>query len=129
MVLQPSGPWLIFSFLIYAQSVGPLGWEMRPSQGHYLHTEQHKHRINAHRHPCLEWNSNLWFEWAKTVHALDRAAAVFAEFPTTEAYSNLDRTNVKYSTYKQFWEENLSVMERIRPNNFMHSENKKEKYL
>jgi hypothetical protein len=24
----------------------------------YLHTEQHKHRINAHRYPCLEWNSN-----------------------------------------------------------------------
>jgi hypothetical protein len=35
-----------------------------PSTGHqfvawcYLHTEKHKHRINAHRHPCLEWASN-----------------------------------------------------------------------
>jgi hypothetical protein len=26
-----------------------------PSQGRYLHTEQHKHRIRAHRYPCLEW--------------------------------------------------------------------------
>jgi hypothetical protein len=29
-----------------------------PSQGRYLHSEQHKHRINAHRHPYLEWDSN-----------------------------------------------------------------------
>jgi 2-C-methyl-D-erythritol 4-phosphate cytidylyltransferase/2-C-methyl-D-erythritol 2,4-cyclodiphosphate synthase len=25
---------------------------------HQSTTEQHKHRINAYRHPCLEWNSN-----------------------------------------------------------------------
>jgi hypothetical protein len=36
------------------------------------------------------------------------------EFQTTEAYSNLDLTNVKYSTYKQSREDNLKVMERIR---------------
>jgi hypothetical protein len=28
------------------------------SQGSYLHTEQHKHRINANRYSCLEWVSN-----------------------------------------------------------------------
>jgi hypothetical protein len=44
---------------------------------------------------------------------------------TTEAYSNLDVTNVKCSIYKQSREENLKVMERIRPNSFMHSENMK----
>jgi hypothetical protein len=49
------------------------------------------------------------------------------EFQTTEAYSNLDLTNVKYSTYKQSKEENLRVMERIRLNRFKHSENKKTK--
>jgi hypothetical protein len=27
--------------------------EISPMQGRYLHTEQHKHRINAHRHSCL----------------------------------------------------------------------------
>jgi hypothetical protein len=46
------------SFLIYIQSVGLLGRGISPSQGLYLHTEQQKHRINAHRHPCLEWDSN-----------------------------------------------------------------------
>jgi hypothetical protein len=47
------------------------------------------------------------------------------EFQTTEAYSNFDPTNVKYGTCKQSREENLKVMERIRPNSFMHSENMK----
>jgi hypothetical protein len=28
-----------FSFLIYTQSVGLLGWGISPSQGLYLHTE------------------------------------------------------------------------------------------
>jgi hypothetical protein len=54
---SPCGPWpLFFSFLIYTHSVGFLGRGISPSQGRYLHTEQHKHRINAHRHPCLEWD-------------------------------------------------------------------------
>jgi hypothetical protein len=47
------------------------------------------------------------------------------EFQTTEAYSNLDLTNIKYSTYKQSREEKLKVIGRIRPNSFMHSENNK----
>jgi hypothetical protein len=42
----------------YTQSVGLAGKGISPSQGRYLHTEQHKHRINAYRHPCLEWDSN-----------------------------------------------------------------------
>jgi hypothetical protein len=41
----------------YTQSVVLLGRGISPSQGRYLHMEQHKHRINAHRHPCLEWDS------------------------------------------------------------------------
>jgi hypothetical protein len=45
-----------FSFLIYTQSVG------LPGQGSArrkaaTYTGQHRHRINAHRHPCLEWDS------------------------------------------------------------------------
>jgi hypothetical protein len=60
MALQPFvGPWPLFNFLI-SYTVGKLlGREKRPSQGRYLHTVQHKHRINAHRHPCLKWDSNL----------------------------------------------------------------------
>jgi hypothetical protein len=30
------------------ESLGLLGRSISPSQGRYLHTEQHKHRINAH---------------------------------------------------------------------------------
>jgi hypothetical protein len=63
-----------FSFLIYTQSVGLLGRGISPSQGRYLHKKKHQHRINAHRHPCIEWESNPRapaFERGKTVHALD----------------------------------------------------------
>jgi hypothetical protein len=48
-----------FRFLIYIQSVGLLGRGISPSQGCYLHAEQHKRRIKAHRHSFLEWDSNL----------------------------------------------------------------------
>jgi hypothetical protein len=63
-----------FSFLIYTQSIGLLGRGISPSQGRYLHTEQHNLGINADKHPCLEWDSV--FERAKTVHAFDSAANV-----------------------------------------------------
>jgi hypothetical protein len=37
----------------HTQSVGPLGRGISPSQGRYLHTELHKHRINhTHIHAC-----------------------------------------------------------------------------
>jgi hypothetical protein len=49
-----------FSFLNLRQSVGLLGLGISPTQGRYLHTEQHKHRINADKHPSLEWDSNQW---------------------------------------------------------------------
>jgi hypothetical protein len=50
ITLHPSlGPGLFFSFVImFTQSVGLLGRVIIPSQGRYLHTGQHKHRINAH---------------------------------------------------------------------------------
>jgi hypothetical protein len=71
---------LIFSFLIYTQSVGLLGRAISLSQGRYLYTQKHEDRINAHRYPHLEWESNprslLLSERAKTVHALDRTAIV-----------------------------------------------------
>jgi hypothetical protein len=41
-----------------AQSVGLLGRGISPSQGRAAYTGQHKHRIKAHRHPCLKWDSN-----------------------------------------------------------------------
>jgi hypothetical protein len=55
--LQPFvGP---FQFIdLFTQSVGLLGRGISPSEGRYLHTEQHKHRINPHTHPCLKRDLN-----------------------------------------------------------------------
>jgi hypothetical protein len=47
-----------FSFSIF-YTVDMIPWlGISPSQGRYLPTERHKHRINAHRHPCLKWDSS-----------------------------------------------------------------------
>jgi hypothetical protein len=64
-----------FSFLIYTQSAGLLGRGISPSQGHCLHTEQHKRRINEHRHPCLEWDSNPRSQCSRRRRWLVTAAA------------------------------------------------------
>jgi hypothetical protein len=70
-----------FSFLIHRQSSGLCGQGISPSQGRYLHTEQHKHRINTEKHPWarLKFEPTIpVFERAKTVHALDRAVGAFS---------------------------------------------------
>jgi hypothetical protein len=55
MAVQPFVSWLLFQSLnSYTQSVGLLGRGISPSQRRYLHTEQHKYRINADRHRCLK---------------------------------------------------------------------------
>jgi hypothetical protein len=53
-----SAPCLLFQFPNCIHSRQESGREISPSQGRYLNTGQHKHRINAHRHTLLEWNSN-----------------------------------------------------------------------
>jgi hypothetical protein len=45
------------------------------SQGRYLHTGQHKHTQTSMPQVGFEPTIPV-FEWAKTVHALDRAATV-----------------------------------------------------
>jgi hypothetical protein len=75
------GPGLFFSFVIFfTQTVGFLGRGISPSQGHYLHIGQHKHRINAHTQTYMPWvGFELTipvFERAKIVHASYRAATV-----------------------------------------------------
>jgi hypothetical protein len=53
------GPWLLFQYIdLFTHSIGFHGWGMSSSQGCYLHRGHHKHRINAHRHPCLKCDSN-----------------------------------------------------------------------
>jgi hypothetical protein len=45
--------------MIILQTVGLLGRGISSSQGLYLNTGQHKHRINTHtKHPCLMWDSD-----------------------------------------------------------------------
>jgi hypothetical protein len=45
------GPGLFFSFVIFlTKTIGLLGLRISLSQGHYLHTGQHKHRVNTHTH-------------------------------------------------------------------------------
>jgi hypothetical protein len=56
---SPCLPWPLFQFRnLY--TVGRTPWTGDQSiGGRFVHTEQHKHRINAHRRPCLEWDSDL----------------------------------------------------------------------
>jgi hypothetical protein len=51
-----------WDFWSFTQSVGILRRRISPSQGRYLHTGQHKHRINAHRHPYLKWDSKPGYQ-------------------------------------------------------------------
>jgi hypothetical protein len=51
-------PWSLFQFLnLSTKLAGLLGQRISPSQCCYLHTEQDKHRISAHRYPYRKWDS------------------------------------------------------------------------
>jgi hypothetical protein len=60
-----------FSFLILKQSVELLGRGISPSQGHYLQNRRQTSVPWAGFKPTISV-----FKWAKTFHALDRAATV-----------------------------------------------------
>jgi hypothetical protein len=81
--------WALAAFAVswsFTQSVGLLGQEISPSQGRYLHTGQHEHRINAHKYPSFKLRFEPTipvFERANRVHALDRAATAIDLLPTT----------------------------------------------
>jgi hypothetical protein len=50
-----------FSFLIfYTVSTTPWTGDQPVVRPLPAHRTAHKHRINTHRHPCLEWDSNPW---------------------------------------------------------------------
>jgi hypothetical protein len=77
-----SGPRPLIQFRNhFSQTVGLLGRVIRPSQGRYLNTGQHKQRINAYTHqismPWVGFEPKIpASERAKTVHASDRASTV-----------------------------------------------------
>jgi hypothetical protein len=54
---SPCGSWPLFQF-INLDTVGRNPWTGDQPVARPLFTEQHKHRINAHRHPFFEWDSN-----------------------------------------------------------------------
>jgi hypothetical protein len=76
------GPGLFFSFVIFfTQTVGLHGWVISPSQGSYLHTGQHKHRLNAdtdiHALSAIRTHDpSVRASEDSSVRALDRAATV-----------------------------------------------------
>jgi hypothetical protein len=78
----PLGPGLwFFSFKIILQTVGLVGRVISSSQGLYLNTEQHKHRINTYTYqtsmPYVGFEPTIpASERAKTVYALDLSATV-----------------------------------------------------
>jgi hypothetical protein len=73
----------LFRFMIILQTVGLLGRVISSSQGLYLNTGQHKHRINTYTYqtsmPCVGFETMIpASERARTVHPLDRSAAVIS---------------------------------------------------
>jgi hypothetical protein len=61
---RPLGPRpLFFSFMIILQRVGLLGRVISSSQGLYVNTGQHKHRINTYTHqtfmPCVGYEPTI----------------------------------------------------------------------
>jgi hypothetical protein len=77
-----SGPRPLIQFRNhFSQTVGLLGRVISSSQGRYLNTGKHKHRINAYTHetsmPQVGFEPQIPVsQRAKTFHALDRAATV-----------------------------------------------------
>jgi hypothetical protein len=81
MALQPLWTWPLFHFLNLYTVDRTFGREISPSQGRCLHTEQHKHIINAHTSmPRVGFEPTIAvFEKAQAVYALDRAATVIGK--------------------------------------------------
>jgi hypothetical protein len=84
-------------YLSFLQTVGLFGRLISSSQGPYLNTGLHKHRINAYTHQtsmsCVGFEFRIpASERAKTVHGLDR----FSWVPLGDLWHNLklDRNNL-----------------------------------
>jgi hypothetical protein len=86
-----SGPRTLIQFRNhFSQTVGLLGRVISPSQGRYLHTEQHKHGMNVYTYqismPWVGFEPTIpASERAKTVYVLDRAATMTDTFEPVES--------------------------------------------
>jgi hypothetical protein len=107
LALQP--PWALtswfFSLIVILQTVGLLGRVNSSSQGLYLNTGQHKHRINTYTYqtsmPCVGFKPTIpASERAKTVHSLDRSATVTGTWMnSTRTCSRNARTTIHTSIF------------------------------
>jgi hypothetical protein len=79
----------ICNFLILCTVDGtPWTGGISPSQGLYLHTEQHKQNKCEHKHGCQEWDSNSWRQYScrRRGYALECAVTVIGlNVPDTDA--------------------------------------------
>jgi hypothetical protein len=70
-------------FSLVTQSAELIGLGISPSQGLYLHTKQHKHRINAHNTHIHALNAirtyDPIFQASQESSCLDRAATVIGK--------------------------------------------------
>jgi hypothetical protein len=107
-----SGPRPLIQFRNhFSQTVGLLGRVISSSQGRYLNTGQHKHRINTYTYqtsmPWVGFEPTIpASERAKAFHALDRAATVTGEtlYAVLNNYiANSNCGTVKYVTISQQW--------------------------
>jgi hypothetical protein len=81
--------------------VGLLGRVISSSQGLYLNTGQHKHRINTYTYqtfmPCVGFEPTIAAsKRAKTVHALDRSSTVTGTLHITLIYFLVYWKSTKY---------------------------------
>jgi hypothetical protein len=77
--------------MIILQTVGLFRRVISSSQGVYLNTGQHKHRINTYTYQtsmhCVGFEHTIpTSERAKTVHAFDRSASVTGSYLLRETY-------------------------------------------
>jgi hypothetical protein len=85
-----------FSFLIL-YTVRKTPW----TQGRYLHIEQHKHRINANRHPCLECDSKPQSQCSSATTVIMKSNAMYiSRSPPTFRKDVLPPSGLKSKTKK-----------------------------
>jgi hypothetical protein len=112
-----SGPRSLIQFRNhFSQTVGLLGRVISPSQGRYLNTGRHKHRINSYTHqtslPWVGFEPTIpASERAKTVHALGRGH--------TKETGNRNATAISENCYQPelkicYWMELRKLRKRLR---------------
>jgi hypothetical protein len=108
------GPGLFFSLaILFTQTVGLLARVISPSQGRYLCTRQHKHRINTYTHQT----SMPWMEFEPTITASERQTVLWPsgkwlthnELPVKPLFYESSRKRNEARVWDQVWAVVLSV--------------------